>query len=152
MAIRVFLCTWTEQQDGEVLYIKDPIDEALNDTSLSAPVVSLNYFGRLSLARRPDKSYLLKIMRGNLTEAEWSNIGQIPGVRAVPPFRFDKSTSTIGGATKAKIYQGLDALGIPRSTFDSASTMGGFLRNMLREIDDQQAGFGDIELSADEWA
>lgn len=152
MAIRVFLCLWSEEQNGDLLYIKDPIDEALNNTSLSAPVVAMNYFARLSLAKRPDRQYMIKVMRGNLTADEWTSIGGIAGVRAVPPFRFDKQTSSIASSTKTKIYQALDNLGIPRTTFDSSATMGGFLRNMLHELDDQQSGFGAMELAADEWA
>jgi len=152
MAIRVFVNRWTEQEDGGILYIKDPIDDYLADISLSEPVVGINYYARISLNKRPDRVYLIKVMRGNLTETEWTELGNLTGVRAIPPFRFDKLTSTINTSTKNKIYQALDALGIPRTTFDSAATMGGFLRNMLTELGGDSTGYGSYELEPAEWA
>jgi hypothetical protein len=152
MAIRVFINRWAEQQDGDTLYIKDPIDDYLNDISLSAPVESTNYYARISLNRRPDRVYLIKVMRGDLTQAEWDSLGALTGVRAVPAFRFDKLTSTVNTSTKNKIYQVLDALGIPRTTFDSSATFGGFLRNVLKELDETQESFGTIETLPEEWA
>ena len=152
MAIRVFINRWVEEPQGDLLYIKDPIDTYLNDISLSAPVVSRNYYARISLNKRPDRVYLVKVMRGNLTQAEWDSLGALSDVRAVPAFRFDKLTSTINTATKNKIYQALDALGIPRTTFDSSATFGGFLRNVLAEMDGGDTDFGTAELAPEEWA
>lgn len=152
MAIRVFVNKWIEESSGGLIYIKDPIDDYLADISLSAPVESANYYARIALNKRPDRMYLIKIMRGNLAQAEWDSLGELTGVRAVPAFRFDKLTSTINTSTKNKIYQVLDALGIPRTTFYSSATFGGFLRNVLKELDETADGFGVIETLPEEWA
>lgn len=152
MAIRVFINQWTEQASGGLLYIKDPIDDYLADVSLSAPVVSVNFHAKIALSKRPDRVYLVKAMRGNLTDAEWTTLGGIPGVIAVPPGRFDDPVSSFNNPTKNKIYTALDSMGIPRSTFDSASSIGGFLRNLLTELGGADSGFGTWELNAAEWA
>ena len=151
MAIRVFINQWTEQQDGDLLYIKDPIDDYLNDVSLSAPVVSQNHFARIALNRRPDRLYLIKVMRGNLADAEWATLGNLQGVRMVPPGKFDDPISSIRNPVKNQIYTALDSMGIPRTTFDSAATIGGFLRNLLTELGGDATGFGAWELDAAEW-
>lgn len=152
MAIRVFINRWAEQQDSGLLYIKDPIDDYLNNVVLSAPVVSMNYHARIALNKRPDRVYLIKVMRGNLTEAEWATLGGLPGAAMVPPGRFDDSIGTINNQIKNKIYAALDSMGIPRTTFDSAATIGGFLRNLLTELGGDAGGFGSWELEAPEWA
>ena len=152
MAIRVFVNRWIEQPNSEGLHIEDPIDNALANVSLSADVRSRNYYAKLGLSRRPDRLYLIKVMQGNLTNAEWASISEIPGVTMVPHGRFDDAISTIKNPVKTKIYRFLDANGIPRTTFDSAPTIGGFLRNMLTELDSTEPGFGDIELMPAEWA
>ena len=152
MAIRVFLNRWTEQQDGDLLYIKDPIDDYLNDVSLSAPVVSMNCYARIALSKRPDRVYLIKVMRGNLQEAEWTELGNLTGVKAVPPFRFNAPTTNVSTSMRNRIFQALDALGIPRTTFTSAPTIGNFLRNLLTELDGGARDFGSMELEVDEWA
>jgi hypothetical protein len=152
MAIRVFINRWAEQQDGDTLFINDPIDDYLNNISLSAPVDSHNYYARISLNNRPDRVYLIKVMRGNLTAAEWASFDALTGVRAVPAVRFDRATSTITTTMRNKIYQALDALGIPRTTYTSSATFGGFLRNVLHELDTSAEGFGAIENLPNEWA
>lgn len=152
MAIRVFINQWAEQLAGELLYIKDPIDEHLMNASLSAPVESANFYAKPSLSKRPDRLYLIKVMRGNLAEAEWTALDNLPGVIMVPPGRFDDPTSTIKNPAKAKIYSSLDSMGIPRTTLDSAATIGGFLRNLLTELSGNDTGFGAWELEAAEWA
>ena len=152
MAIRVFLNRWVEEPQGDQLYIKDPIDDYLANISLSAPVDSSNFYARIALSKRPDRVYLIKVMRGDLTLAEWDSLGALTGVRAVPAFRVDKLTSTVNTSTKNKIYQVLDQLGIPRTTFDSSATFGGFLRNVLKELDETAEGFGVIETLPEEWA
>ncbi len=152
MAIRVFINRWAEEQNGELLQINDPIDAYLRNVSLSAPVVSQNYYAMIGLNKRPNRVYLIKIMRGNLTQAEWDNLGTVSNVRAVPAFRFNKQTSTINTPIKNKIYQALDELGIPLTTFDSAATFGGFLRNVLKELDETRTGFGTLETAQEEWA
>lgn len=152
MAIRVFLNKWAESPNGSNIQIKDPIDEYLNSVSLSAPVVSLNHYAKMSLSNRPDRAYNIKVMRGDLTAAEWATLGGLAGVIAVPPGRFDDAISTIKTPVKTKIYSALDGLGIPRSAFDSAATIGGFIRNMLTELGGQQSGFGQWELLPAEWA
>lgn len=152
MAIRIFINQWTEQQDGGLLYIKDPIDDYLNNVSLSAPVESANYYARLSLNKKPDRAYLIKAMRGNLTEAEWTTLDNLPGVIMVPPGRFDDPISTVKNPVKTKIYTALDGMGIPRTVFDSAATIGGFFRNLLTELGGSSTGFGSWELLPAEWA
>jgi len=153
MTIRVFINTWTEQAlpDGG-LYIKDPIDTYLNDISLSAPVVGMNYYARISLNKRPDRVYLIKAMRGNITEAEWTTLDNLPGVIMVPPGKFDDPIGSVKNPVKTKIYTALDSMGIPRTVFDSAATIGGFLRNMLAELGGEDNSFGAWELDPAEWA
>jgi hypothetical protein len=153
MTIRAFLCQWTETAtpDGG-LFIDNPIDTALNDVTLSAPVVGVNFYARLSLAKRPDRLYMLKIMRGNLTDAEWTFIDNIGGVQMLPAGSFDRATSTLNNPTKNRIYTALDSMGIARTVFDSAATIGGFLRNLTAELDPSRVGFGPWELLAAEWA
>lgn len=152
MAIRVFLNQWTEQASGGLLYIKDPIDDYLADVSLSAPVESVNFHAKIALSKRPDRVYLVKVMRGNLTAAEWTSLAALPGVVMLPPGRFDDPISSFNNPTKNKIYTALDGLGIPRTTLDSAASIGGFLRNVLTELDGSDSGFGAWELNAAEWA
>lgn len=154
MAIRVFLNQWTEVPlgDGRV-YIKDPIDEYLTNVSLSDPLTFMqNFHGSFGLTNRPDRVYLLKVIQGNLTDAEWATLAALPGVRAVPPGAFDKTISSINNPTKNKIYAVLDSLGIPRSVFDSAPTVGSFLRNVLTELNGGAVSFGPLELASAEWA
>lgn len=151
MAIRVFLCTWTEEQSGGLVYIHNPIDDYLANISLSAPVEGPNYYGKIALNRRPDKAFCIKVMRGSLTQGEWGTLAALPGVRAVPPGSFDKATSNINNPTKNKIYAVLDALGVSRSVFDSSATVGGFLRNLLLDLNNAEQGFGSWELDAAEW-
>lgn len=152
MAIRVFLCPWSEQQTAEGLEIDNPIDAYLRDKPLSAPAIGINYYARLSQAHRPDKLYMLKAMRGNITAAEWTTLDDLPGVRMVPPGAFNKATSSIGNSVRNQIYQAMDALGVPRSVYDSAATLGGFLRNLLNELDPGVVSFGPWELEPNEWA
>lgn len=152
MAIRVFINQWTEQESGGLVHISDPIDAYLANVSLSADVESVNYYARISLNKRPDRLYLIKAMRGNLTAAEWAALDDLPGVLMVPPGKFDDPISSIKNAVKTKIYAALDSMGIPRTTFDSAATIGGFLRNMLAELGGADTSFGAYELDAAEWA
>lgn len=152
MAIRVFINRWAEQQDGDTLYISDPIDEYLNNVSLSAPVESQNYYARISLDRRPDRVYLIKVMRGNLAQSEWDSLNALTGVRMVPAFRFDKTIASISATNRQKIGAILNTLGIPSTTLSSAATFGGFLRNVLHELDDSAEGFGAIETQPAEWS
>lgn len=152
MAIRVFFNRWAEEASGGLLYIKDPIDEYLANVSLSAPVESINFHARIALNKRPDRVYLVKAMRGNLTTAEWDSLAAVPGVLMVPPGRFDDPVSSLKNPVKTKIYAALDNLGIPRSTFDSAASIGGFLRNVLLELNGADSGFGAWESDPAEWA
>ena len=152
MAIRVFINRWNERQDGDLLYINDPIDDYLNNISLSAPVVSLNFYARISLNKRPDRVYLIKAMRGNITDAEWTALDNLPDVIMVPPGRFDDPIGTVKTPVKTKIYTALDGMGIPRTVFDSAATIGGFLRNLLTELGGADTSFGAWELYPTEWA
>lgn len=152
MAIRLFLNVWTEEQQGDILYIKDPIDEALANVSLSAPVESTNYYGRISLNHRPDKLYMVKVMRGNLTNAEWDQINAIPGVRMFPPMPFNTPVENIKPSLKTKLLNVFDAMGIPRTVYNSAPTVGNALRNILAEMNSQEESFGDAELAPDDWA
>ncbi len=152
MAIRVFLNVWTEQQNGNLAHIKEPIDAALANVALSAPVESSNYYGRRALNHRPDKLYLVKVMWGNLTAAEWDGINAIQGVKMLPPMPFNTPVSSIPNNLKNKIVSVLDGLGIPNTVYTSASTIGGALRNILAEMNSEDESFGDAELSPDEWA
>ena len=153
MAIRVFINQWTEQDVGNgSLHIKDPIDDYLNSTSLSAPVVSMNYFAPIALNNRPQRVYLIKVMRGNLATTEWDTLDALPGVIMVPPGRFDDPISTVKTPVRNNIYAALDSLAIPRTTFDSAATIGEFLRNLLTDLGADATGFGEWELEAAEWA
>lgn len=153
MAIRVFFCPWSEQQTPEGLYIDNPIDAYLRDRTLSDPqTVGINYYARFSLAHRPDKSYMVKVMRGNLQPAEWTALDDLPSVRMMPPGAFDKTTASLSNQVKNQIYQALDALGVPRTVFDSAATVGGFLRNVLAELDPSAVSFGAWELEPNKWA
>lgn len=154
MAIRVFLNLWTEQilPNGQ-LYIEDPIDEYLTDISVSDPnFKGQNYYGRMSLNNRPDKIFLLKICKGNLQPAEWDTLAALPGVKMVPPAPFDFPTASVPANIVAKVYKVLDALSIPRDTFDSSPTVGAFFRNLLKELDSNYQGFGDDELTPLDWA
>ena len=152
MAIRVFINRWTEQQLEDGLYIKDPIDDYLDTVQLSAPVVGMNYYAKISLNKRPDRNYLIKVMRGNITESEWTSLDNLPGVIMIPPARFDDPISGVKNPVKTKIYAALDSMGIPRSVFDSAATIGGFIRNMLTELGGDASGFGAWELEPADWA
>lgn len=152
MAIRVFLCQWTEQQTADGLDIDNPIDAYLRDRTLSAQVVGANYYARIALTKRPDKLYMLKAMRGDLTAAEWATLAGLPGVRMVPPGSFDKLTSSFNNPTRNQINTSLDALGVPRTAFTSAATVGGFLRNVLAELDSDNVSFGAWEKLPGEWA
>lgn len=153
MAIRVFVNRWTESPSGSNIQITDPIDAYLNNVSLSDPAFwAQNFISRTSLNKRPDKLYLIKVASGNLTDAEWATLGGLAGVIAVPPGRFDDPISTVKNPVKTKIYSFLDANGIPRTVFDSAATIGGFLRNMLIEVGSGDTSFGQLELMPAEWA
>lgn len=152
MAIRVFACLWTEQQQGSTLYITNPIDDHLTDVSLSAPVVGQNYYARLSQAKRPDKLFMLKVMRGNLQPAEWDTLAALPNTQMVPAGAFDRTINSVPASIRNRVYQMLDALGVPRTVWTSAATVGGFLRNLLIELNSEQSGFGQWELDAAEWA
>lgn len=152
MAIRVFLCTWTEQLSGGLVYIANPIDDYLANISLSADIEGPTYYGKRALTNRPDKAFCIKVMRGNLLATEWDVLAALPGVRMVPPGAFDKLTSSLNNPARNKIYTVLDALGVPRSVFDSAATIGGFFRNLLIDLNNSETGFGPWELAAAEWA
>lgn len=153
MAIRAFLCRWTESQNGEFVAIENPIDQYLNDVSLSDPsVVGINFYARLSQAKRPNRLYMLKIIRGNLTTQEWNSIGAITGVRMSPAFKFSTPVSAVPTNVRSAIRSALDSVGCPRSVYDSAPTVGAFLRNLTAELNPDRVGFGGWELSDDEWA
>lgn len=152
MAIRAYLTKWHEVDAGGLIYIRDAIDDHLDAASLSASIDTATYDARRGAGFRPDRLYRVRVLRGNLTQAEWDAIAALPDVRAIPNFRFDKQTNTIGASVKNKIYQALDALGIPRTAFDSSATLGGFLRNVLTELASDERGFGQWELLPDEWA
>jgi hypothetical protein len=153
MAIRIFLNVWTEEllPDGG-LYIKDPIDEALSNVSLSSEVVSSNYYGRISNNNRPDKLFLIKIMKGNLANNEWDYINAIPRVKMLPPMPFNTPIASISTTLKNNILKVLDSLGIPRTVYTSSTTIGGALRNILAEMNSEATSFGSIENTPDEWA
>ena len=155
MAIRVFINVWSEQQDGSTLYIKDPIAEYLNNVSLSDPgAVFVHKHSRISAGNgnRPDKAFCVTVGRGNLTAGEWATLAALPGVRMVPPGSFNKTISSLNNPTKNKIYTALDALAIPRTTLDSAATVGGFLRNVLEFLGGDDRDFGPWESLTAEWA
>lgn len=153
MAIRVFINTWSENQiSQDRLRITDPIDEYLANISLSAPVVSNNYYGKIALNKRPDRSFLLKIMEGNLTDSEWNNLNALANVTMIPPHAFDLPITAVKNNIKNQIYAALDSLGISRTLFDSAATVGGFLRNVLIDLNDDEVGFGAYELTPESWA
>jgi len=151
MAIRIFLNVWTEEESGGLVQVKDPIDEALANISLSAPVDMRTFHARRSLANRPDKLFLIKVIKGNLTSAEWTQIDSIPGVRMLPAFRFDMPISEVPTTIKNNIKTKLNALGVPREVFDGAATVGGFFRNVLTWLNDDYLGYGDIEMEPAEW-
>lgn len=153
MKIRVFLCQWTEVVTEGQVSIENPIDTALSDVRLSDPlIIGRNFYARVSQAKRPDKLYMIKVMRGDLADAEWTFIDNIGGVQMVPPTSFDAPVSSFNTPTRNRIYSALDSLGIPRTIFASASSVGGFLRNLTAELDPARVGFDDWELLTTEWA
>lgn len=152
MSIRVFLMPWSETVVSGGIDISNPISDYLANVSLSAPVVSIDFYARRSLNTRPDKAYLVKVMRGNVQAAEWDALDALPGVQMLPPGAFDKTVASLNNPTRNRIYTALDGMGVPRSTLDSAATIGGFLRNVLAELDPANVGFGAWELEAAEWA
>ena len=154
MAVRAFLCPWTEQAlPGGGLHIRNPISDYFENVSLSDASAVFNYFyARMSAARRPDKLYMITAIRGNLTSAEWTAIDAIAGVHMMPPGAFDKNVSSLNSPTRNKIYTALDSLGVPRTALDSAATVGGFLRNVLAELDPGNVSFGAWEMLPAEWA
>lgn len=106
-------------------------------------------YAKANLTTHP---WMVKVIRGNLAQAEWDAISALPGVKAIPPFRYDKPTSTIGASVKTKIYQAMDGLAIPRSVFDNAATMGEFMLRTMQFLDDGRKDFGSWENLIDEWA
>lgn len=152
MAIRLFLTSWTESESGGLVYVNEPITESLGNLSLSAPVEIRSYLARRGANARPDKGHFIVVVRGDLTVAEWDALGTLPGVRMLPAARFDRQLSSISTSTRNKIYTALDALGIPRTTYTSSTTVGGFLRNVQRDLNDEYVGFGVVETLPAEWA
>lgn len=152
MAIRIFLTQWTEQPAGDLIYIREPIAEALNDVSLSAPVQITHFRARRAANARPDKGHYIVVVSGNLTAAEWDMLAGLPGVRMLPAARFDTQLASVPVKIRNQIYTALDALGIPRTTYTSATTVGGFLRNVQRDLSEEYSGFGQMEAQPADWA
>lgn len=152
MAIRIFLTSWTEIESGGLVYVNEPINEALANLSLSAPVEIRSYIARRGANARPDKGHFIVVVHGNLTIPEWDMLAALPGVRMLPAAKFDRQLSSISNVTRNKIYTVLDAHGIPRTAYTSSTTVGGFLRNVQRDLNDEYVGFGSIETLPAEWA
>lgn len=152
MAIRIFFTQWTEQASGGLVYIKEPITEALGNLSLSAPVEITNYIARRAANYRPDKGHFIVVVRGNLTTAEWDMLAGLAGVRMLPAARFDMQLSSVPVKIRNQIYAALDALGISRTTYDSSTTVGGFLRNVQQDLNNTYSGYGEAETLPAEWA
>lgn len=153
MAIRVFINQWTEFPSGGLVHIKDPIDAYLADVSLSAPVVGQNFHANISPGtKRPDRAYLVKVMRGDLAAAEWDMLAGLPDVRMVPPKVLGTLVSALNTPARNAIYAVIDPLGIPRTTLTAAATLGDFLHNVLAELGSGYASFGTWELLDAEWA
>jgi len=153
MAIRAFLITWSEEQQGNLIQIVEPIDEYLSNISLSAPVNARNFYAKRSQVNgRPDKVFLLKVMDGEITDQEWSTLAALPDVNMIPPNHLDKALSTLSKPLENQIKKLMGDYSIPLDIYNNSPTIGALLRNVLAYVNDSYAGFGDLEERPADWA
>lgn len=150
--IRVFINFWREQDDGSTVSVYDPIDDYLNDISLSGPFVGVNFYGTIAVNKRPDKLFLLKVCRADITDAEWATLANLANVRMLPAYAFDTPTANLKTNESNAITRALEHLQIPVETFTAASTIGGFFRSVCQHIKPEFSDFGEWELAPEEWA
>ena len=157
--IRLFVNNWTVSTNGDQSVISDPIDDFLNNVSLSGPFSSSNYYSAFNVdptpgASRPNKSALVKLCRGDILDAEWNTLAGLAQVKDMPALLLTTPTSTIKGPTQGKVNTALSTLGLPNSMLDAALTWGDFLHDVLIAIgsDDQTFGVYETAPYALEWA
>ena len=156
MAIRVFISKWSEATlaNGNI-QITDDIDEYLADLSLSAPVVSINSYGATDpqQGNRPGKTYLLKVMRGDLLQSEWDDLHALQNVDMFPPHDFNQLIGELSNPQRNAIQQVLNFVGIPdNQVMSDTDTYGGMLKNILLHMNADNGGWGEWETLPSEWA
>lgn len=129
--IRAFLSTWSLVGSE----VHNPIVDYI-DVQPPMGIVCNMFYPDSNVDGLPDKAFLMVVMRSETHDisALAEDVGALPGVKLIPPYRLDTPMSSLNTPAKNVIRNVLLQYGLPDTLVDTSNTIGDLLLMILANI------------------
>jgi len=152
MAIRAFVTTWSvdDLPNGQ-RQIHNPIVDYI-DANVTEPITCSMHYPDADNAGLPNRNRVLILVRSTVIPvATLDSLGNLTGVKLIPPYRFNKPISEIPDNVVQGIKDAIVAEGIPLSALAGMTIYGDFYRKIAKYFNVSHSGFGNYEALSSEF-